>query len=95
MEPQFVISALIGIAALTVGIYGKRYLLCSVLLFLAGVAARYFAYPLRTEDAMWLIGEWLAMALDCIAIAVGLLIGWLIHLLRRHARWVGPDDNAK
>ena len=87
MEPQFIISITVGVAAFVVGFVGRWYLFFAFALVFASILAGHFAYPDRsTQDALWLIGAMFALMIDTAAIAFGLLTGWLCRRLVLHHR---------
>ncbi len=98
MEPQFIISIAVGVAAFVVGLVGRWYLFLGFALIFVSIVAGRLAYPDEMQDALWFIGAVLALMIDTTAIVVGLLTGWLCrrlvlrHRAKRSAGAAGRSD---
>lgn len=80
MHPYFVVTIVLAAISLMVGVLGRYYLRSAVALILSGAVAREWIYSTRQqEDAFWLLVELVVMSFDILAVAVGLLLGWLVH----------------
>ena len=86
MPPQLIISIATFFAGLVLPFLHKGNKIgcwSYTAILSAGLIAAHFAYPNRYQDAMWLIGAFIAFIMNIISLGVGTVVGLLVRKIIR------------